>query len=317
MDRSLLCICFLLAISFTTQAAEQHKCLYISSYHKGYAWSDGIEKALYKTLGKTCQIKQFEMDSKRKKTDSEIILAAIKAKALIESWQPDIVITSDDNAVKYLLQPYFKNSRIPFVFCGVNWSTSEYGLPYSNTTGMVEIAPVKRSLDTIKEQNNLARNIAYLGADTLTEAKNMDRFIQISDKYNFTIHPMLATNSEQWLEYFKQAQKLDAVIIGSNAGISDWNNARISEKIKPIGKKLSVTNHQWMMHVSMIGFTRIPEEQGEWAGLSAIEIINGMEPSKIPIIPNRKWDIWSNIQLLGAADLRLPASLIKKSKKAL
>ncbi|WP_320041664.1 hypothetical protein [uncultured Desulfobacter sp.] len=47
--------------------AERKKLLYINSYHKGYQWSDSIEKGL------------------------------LKAKAVIETWQPDIVVTSDDN----------------------------------------------------------------------------------------------------------------------------------------------------------------------------------------------------------------------------
>jgi hypothetical protein len=31
--------------------------------------------------------------------------------------------------------PFFKNASLPFVFCGINWDSTEYGLPCENVTG--------------------------------------------------------------------------------------------------------------------------------------------------------------------------------------
>ena len=81
------------------------------------------------------------MDTKRNKSDEYKIAVGREARDLILSWQPDVVITADDNAAKYLIQPYFKDSATPFVFCGVNWTAEEYGFPYSNVTGIVEVVP--------------------------------------------------------------------------------------------------------------------------------------------------------------------------------
>ena len=47
-----------------------------------------------------------------------------KAKAEIDAFKPDVVIAADDNASKYLIEPYFKDAALPFVFCGVNWDAS-------------------------------------------------------------------------------------------------------------------------------------------------------------------------------------------------
>jgi len=62
------------------------------------------------------------MDTKRRKTEQDKMAAALEAKALIESWQPDIVITADDNAAKFLVQPFYRDKDLPFVFCGINWT---------------------------------------------------------------------------------------------------------------------------------------------------------------------------------------------------
>ncbi|WP_321418637.1 hypothetical protein [uncultured Desulfobacter sp.] len=91
--------------------AERKKLLYINSYHKGYQWSDSIEKGLLKALGiefdpdsnpidtslGPVQIKIVRMDTKLNKEEAFKKKEALKAKAVIETWQPDIVVTSDDN----------------------------------------------------------------------------------------------------------------------------------------------------------------------------------------------------------------------------
>ena len=69
---------------------------------------------------------------------AERMLAAGKtAREQIDEWQPDVVVVADDTAIEYLLQAHYKDHSLPFVFCGLNWSASQYGLPYANTTGMI------------------------------------------------------------------------------------------------------------------------------------------------------------------------------------
>ena len=88
------------------------KCVYISSYHQGFSWSDGIEKSIKKVLKNKCEIFQFNMDTKRNKTESFKKSQAILAKNFINKINPNIVITSDDNAAKYLVSKYYKNSKL-------------------------------------------------------------------------------------------------------------------------------------------------------------------------------------------------------------
>jgi hypothetical protein len=59
------------------------------------------------------------MDTKRNKDHSYIEQKAREAKSLIEDWRPDVVITADDNAAKYLIKPCYKDHKVPFVFCGI------------------------------------------------------------------------------------------------------------------------------------------------------------------------------------------------------
>jgi hypothetical protein len=159
-----------IALPSISGAKSQPKCLFVSSYHKGYSWSDGVERGLRSVLAGQCELRQFDMDTKRHKSEKEKIAAAIAAKTLVEKWKPDIVITADDNAAKYFIKPYFKDHAIPIVFAGVNWTAREYGFPYTNVTGIVEVAPIQPML--LKARDIAAGTRAfYLGADTLTERR--------------------------------------------------------------------------------------------------------------------------------------------------
>ncbi len=295
--------------------AMASKCLFVSSYHKGYAWSDGVERGLRSVLEGKCELRQFDMDTKRNKSTEFKIESALKAKEIIESWKPDVVITADDNAAKYLIQAHYRESEIPFVFNGVNWTATEYGFPYSNVTGMVEVAPIRDMLETASRVAAPGRRAIYLGAKTLTEEKNLRRVQDAATELGITLDSRLASTSDEWIEAFQMAQSYDFIVLGSNSGINDWDKDRIIRAVALNSQRLTVTSHGWMMPYAMFGMTKVPEEHGEWSGQVALAILDGASPKDIPIISNRKWDLWSNEPLLRAAGVELPRSLKHKAKR--
>lgn len=290
------------------------KCLFVSSYHQGYAWSDGVERGLRKTLDGHCELRQFDMDTKRRKNIEQIQDAAQRAKQLIDSWQPDVVITADDHAARHLVVPYFRNAELPIVFCGVNWTVAEYGFPYPNVTGMIEVAPVQSMIEQARSLVPQARRVLYIGADTTTERKNATRVGDAATTLGLEYDTRFTASLASWISAYTTGQSYDFIVIGSNAGIADWNQAAAIEAIRPLTRKLSVTSHKWMMPVTMLGMTKVPEEQGEWAGLVALQILGGAEPGSIPMIANRKWDLYLNRSLVDVANIVLPAQLISKGK---
>ena len=201
------------------------------------------------------------------------------------------------------------------MFCGVNWSTAEYGFPYSNVTGMIEVAAVR---PLIREAQLLTGNgdrFYYLGADTATERKNLARFRKVAESLGLSVEYRLVSSRDQWVTAYRQAQDHPYLVIGSHAGIDDWDFAAAKREIAGHARRLSVTTHEWMMSVSMLGFAKIPEEQGRWAAEAALAILDGVKPSEIPIIANQRWDLWMNESLLREAGIDLPPRLRGKAKR--
>ena len=295
--------------------AASKKCLFVSSYHKGYEHADHIEAGLRATLAGHCEIRQFDMDSKRHSAEAEKRASALEAKAIIESWKPDVVITADDNAIKYLVKPYYKDAKIPFVFCGLNWTAAEYGLPYSNATGMIEVAPVAAMLERSRRIVKGFRRAFYVGADILSETKNLKRFQDAAAQMGFKLDYALAGTTEAWVEAYTRAQEYDLVIMGSRNGVKNWDHEMALAAVMKHTRKLSVTNHGWMMPYTILGMTKVSREQGEWAGEIAVKILDGARPADIPVVPNRQRDIWVNENILSASGLQLPHELMRKGKR--
>lgn len=281
------------------------RCLHVMSYHQGYEWNDGIETGVEGILRGKCELRKFYMDSKRNTSPAFIQKMALQAKKQIEEYQPDVVIASDDNASRYLVQRFYKDAKIPFVFNGVNWTAEVYGYPYSNVTGMVEVAPVITMLEIAQRNISNIRTVAFLSADVLTEHKDYDHYSQIYGRRGIKVLPLFVKNMREWDAGFIKAQKADFIILGNNAGVNNWNNTQALNRIKSSGKTLTMTTYEWMMSFAMLGVSKVASEQGEWAAEVALKILSGTTVSDIPITINRRWSIYQNKLLLSKAGIKI------------
>jgi len=301
-------------VSVSSVAQALPRCLWVSSYHPGYEWQDGISRGIHYVLDGKCELKTFHMDTKTNQTKQHIAKKAAQARELISHYQPDVVIVSDDNVSKYLVAPYYKNTSIPFVFCGVNWSAHSYGYPFENTTGILEVAPVTPLMKAVKEilPNNQGR-LLFLAANTNTAHKNA-KFYKRHFAYNqYQMDVKYVKDSQAWKKAFLQAQEYDLILLLNNSGIASWDKREMMDFVKANNTSLTISFNRWMAPYSMLVFTKIAEEQGEWAAKMALEILNGDEVNTIPIISNQTWNEYINLDLFKAAGIVPPQALLEKA----
>ena len=299
----------------STSMASAWTCVYVSSYHKGYAWSDGVERGLRAELDGQCNLIQFDLDTKRNKSESYKIRKSREVAKEIRKIKPDVLITSDDNAAKYLVVPYFKGGKLPVVFSGINWTVEEYGFPAANVTGMVEVAPIRPMLMWAQRLTGRGSRGFYLGANTLTETKNLKQLVKVAEDLGINISSALVDTNEAWQSAFKESGNADFIILGSTAGIDDWDEKTIVSFVTENAAKLILTNDDWMLPFSMLGFVKIPQEQGQWAAKTAIAIHQGTPIQRIPVVANRKWDIYENTTLMRIAGFKNSEILRARAKK--
>ena len=305
----------LILLSVSLFAKQLPTCVYISSYHQGFSWSDGIEKGIRDIMKDKCNIIQFNMDTKRNKDEEFKEKQALKAKELIDKTNPDIVITSDDNAAKYLVSKYYKNSKIPFIFCGVNWTVEKYGFPYDNVTGMIEVTPIT-SLFEVAKQILDPKKAIFIGDNTITDKKDLRRFKKDAKTAGIILDDILIDEVKDWKKAYKDAQsKYDFIILGHNAAIKNWDDEDIKKFIYKNTKILSLTTYTWMMEFSTVGLTILSQEQGEWAANTALAVIDGYPIQDITITTNKQWDVWLNTKIKKASGIEIPRKIRVKAKK--
>ncbi|MGB5834913.1 MAG: hypothetical protein WBG92_23410 [Thiohalocapsa sp.] len=279
--------------------------LYVNSYHQGYQGSDPITEGVASILdpiGMSWSV--IYMDTKRNPSEAFKQAAAWRVKQEIAALQPAVVITSDDNASKYVIAEYYRDAELPFVFCGVNWDASVYGFPYSNVTGMVEVALVPEILAHLKRYAKGER-IGFIAGDRLSERKNhhyyISRFgIQFEKTY-------FVETFAEWKEAFARLQdEVDMVLMTSHAGIPDWEDEEARRFVEERTKIPAGTEHDWEMPYALVGVLKDFREMGEWSARAALEILDGTPPTQIPITANQRGRLMFNARLaarLGIEEL--------------
>ena len=291
-------------------AAQGKRILHIDSYHKGNEWNDRIAAALVEVLTAAGdEVRVVHLDAKRHPAEEEKQASARRIRDLIEETRPDLVTLSDDDAAKYVLQPYFKGGALPFVFCGLNWDASVYGLPYPNTTGMVEVSPIPQIVSLLRRYARGAR-IGFLSEDTDTKRKEIlhhKRLFGVNyDKTYF------ARTFAEWKQAYEQAQsEVDMLLVLGVGAIADFDTPAAADFAERVSRIPTGTDFEWLMPVSAFGIAKSPEEQGRWAAQAALKILAGTPPARIPVTYNREGELIFNARIGRRLGIASPPHLAK------
>ena len=291
------------------------KILFVASYNVKNPWSSGIKSGIESVIKsrKNVILKVFNMDTMGVKSEEKKKAAAMEAKRVIDSWKPDIVITSDDNAAKFLIVPYFMDSDIPFVFCGVNWDASKYGFPSKNVTGMIEVQLVDQLIKYLSPYAK-GNNVGSLRGNTMTNRIEAEHFER---QLGTTIKTCFVNDINEWKRLFVQLQtEVDMILLGDIDTV-ELNGVSKSDVEKFIFENTKIpTGHwdAWFKNNALITLATVPEEQGEYAARAALEILDGKHPGDIPLVKNKKAKIFLNMKLAKKLGIVFPMDLVDSAQ---
>ena len=261
------------------------KVVYINSYHQGFPPSDQITRGVMENLSRdTFEIYSFFMDTKRNPSEAYITQRAAELLDSINHIQPDVLIVSDDNAMKYLVEPSFQGNDLPIVFCGVNWSADKYDIAECNITGILEILPVRELIQTMRPYEPGLKRLLVLNENTTTSRKTKPILDTLIGNLGLEATQELVDDFESWKSAF---------IKGNDSADMVYLQTHIEKYIKvPL-----VTCEEFMMPFAVFGLTQLSEEQGMKAADMAKQIINGTDPADILVTRNTWTKVWLNNHL--------------------
>ncbi len=310
-----LFLLFSLSIYAEPVSDSQHdkRVIFIDSYHSGYAWSAGVvagARSILKPSG--VEFKVFSMDTKRHQDEAFIKDSALKARAVIEQFNPDVIIACDDNASKYLIEPFYKNHSIPVVFCGINWDASVYGYPYKNATGMIEISMMAELVKELKRYAK-GKTIGILAGNVISDRKSVKNY-EDKAKVKFD-RKIFVSDIKQWKQSYLQLQnEVDILIIENSMSITGWK----AEDIYPlILKNTQVPTGSVQINMQpyvLIGFLQVPEEQGIYTAKTALRILAGESPENIPLVTNHQVIASVNLDLAEKLGIVFELEFLRNAK---
>jgi ABC-type uncharacterized transport system substrate-binding protein len=142
------------------------KVLHVMSYHADWAWNvdqfDGFKDALH---GLDVEYRVVEMDTKHRSSPAWMEQVGRETRELIDTWQPDLVYTNDDDAQEHVTR-YYVNADMPFVFSAVNADPETYGfVEATNVTGVLEREHFVETVHLLKEVAPDVREVAVIVDD--------------------------------------------------------------------------------------------------------------------------------------------------------
>jgi ABC-type uncharacterized transport system substrate-binding protein len=278
---------------------EKKKVIYVNSYHRGFPPSDQITEGVYETLpADSFEVLAYFIDSKRNPSEEYIIKRAAEILDSINKEDPDVLIVSDDNALKYLVVPNFQDDPMPIVYCGVNWTADQYELSRCNITGILELLPVPELVQTLKPYYPGMKKLLVLNENTTTSRKTKPLLDTLLGGIGMEVTQELVDDFESWKAVFEEANRsCDIIYLQTRGAIRGWDHDGALKHIDQHIKIPLVTCEDFMMPYAVFGLTQLSKEQGMVAAKKAKMILNGTSPGEIPVSKNQMTDVWINTRL--------------------
>ena len=295
---------------------EKQKVMYINSYHSSFPPSQQITEGVFESLSPdSFEITVHFMDTKRNSSEAFIKKRVSELLDSIHSERPDILILSDDNALKYLLLPNIHTIEIPVVFCGINWTADQYKLPPQGVTGILEVLPLEELVQTLKPYYPEMKKLLVLNENTTTSRKTKPVLDTVLNDQGILVSQELVDDFESWKSVFVRAnQNYDIIYLQTRGAIKNWNHDEALKIIKEYIKIPLVTCEEFMMPYAVLGLTQLSKEQGSLAGEAAKRILRGANPSDIPITKNQLSKIWINTDLAEKIGFNPDKELLEQAK---
>jgi hypothetical protein len=269
--------------------------LIISSYHKGFDWSDGIIRGIYSRFRiSNVTTNTYYMNAWGNQSEQVLDNAVHHIESLVKNLNPDLIIATDDEAVKHVVSRLSQNTSTPFIFAGANGAVSNYEFSSKNVTGIVETSFIN-SLVGLLSDYSTGNRIGFLALDTLSARENLKSYrIKLDrdfDKWYFV------NNLVEWKQRFNELQEnVDMVILENPDGLGGWSVERFNSFVEqestiPVG-----STYIELAPLSLVTIGRVPEEQGWWAADTALKILNGAEPENIPFAESKEGKLTVNLR---------------------
>jgi diguanylate cyclase (GGDEF)-like protein len=307
------------------QSDPAYRILYINSYHRGFSWSDDIERGMRKELGQSnlnYELSTEYLDSKRfdyKKIEDSLFNTIQKR---YENYQPDIILVSDNNAFNFVTSNRDRLfPDIPIVFSGYNNFTADVIEGIDDITGINEKIDLRALSEMAIAVHPNTKALAFIVSNkTVTNQKNYESSIATFDQLRKHYHVEVLLNKKQD-EIAKTLALMpeDSLVFlagrtankGLDRKLSSYEQGKLVVDVSPFPMYTF-----WNFHLdsgATGGYILSGLVQGENMARIALQIADGTQASSIPVMmstPAEKVFNYDKLQTFNVDNSLLPSKAI-------
>lgn len=295
----------------------------LHSYHPGFTWTKNISSGLHSVLDEAnieIDIHIEYMDSKDYLTD--VIFPQLEQlyKVKYENVCFDLIITTDDNALNFLLarrDQLFPG--VPIVFCGLNNYTESRIEGVYGITGVAEALDLVGTIELALDLHPGTRYVAVVNDVTPTGLWNLERFKEIVPEFTSRIEfiELFNLSAEELTESLRVLPDETVLLLLSYYRDRAGKIFSYPEYTALVTENCSVPVYTaWDMflgHGVLGGIVTSGEAQGEHAARLALRILKGEQADEIPVLtesPNVPMFDFNVMQSFGISISDLPPGRI-------
>ncbi|MCB1930234.1 MAG: hypothetical protein KDH17_19640 [Rhodocyclaceae bacterium] len=137
---------------------------HVMSFDSPWRWTDGQFAGFKEGLDMAdAEYRVFQMDVKTNSTPEAKARVGAEARRLVADWKPDLIYTSDDDALTHV-SSHFAGQSLPCVFSGVNKTPEQHGIVGApNIAGVLEQEHFVQSVTLLRQISPEVRRLAVIG----------------------------------------------------------------------------------------------------------------------------------------------------------
>jgi len=339
-----LTVAFMIICLLGGGAAEatkhKRKVLVLNSYHNGYIWSDEIMKAVraeFNKSGLNVELCIEYMDTRRHwRPDTVFPLLKELYQTKYQSQQPDVIISSDNCALAFILanrDSVFPG--VPVVFCGVHgfsdfvlkgWDNLIRGEArelknHKGITGVLEEYDYESTFRIALKLHRSARQIVVIDEKSPDSYGYWARIKSAVSKQDREVKLIVFSLSElSMAELLSKVEELgeeSIVLLVCAFRDIEGDEYSLEESAKMISERCAApmyaVDSRWVGLGALGGRTTCASHQGQAAAGMAIRILNGESAGNIPVLsesPNEYMFDYVQLKHFGILPSELPEGSI-------
>jgi ABC-type uncharacterized transport system substrate-binding protein len=304
--------------------AQDHagkKILVVHSYDQSFAWTADIDAALQRMFAKhKITVRTIFLDANIHRDEAELAAAGQAAAEEMRKFEPDVVVTSDDDAQRYFAAQFAGNSSAPaFVFCGVNQNPAQYGYPALNVTGVVEKLAWSESIALLRRMRpDIRRIIVVLDARPSSQAAATQ--MRLSTPGDIEAEWVIVDTFDKWRQIIlSSGTDHDAIAIQTYHNLPDAGGKPVpdSEVMRWTAENTPIPSLAFFDYTvadgALCGVIQTGFEHGTLAAGMALRILEGALPANIPIVEKTQGLTMLNLKTARKLRISIPDALIEEA----